>query len=162
MLEVVLNSMLRLLARLFPWVLRRAYSEEKLANKIKIAVRSDGEGVSVWDGEHPRAIAWIELTNLTPFDIEVDRGRFRLAMGQQMTDLLLLEPRKIKHADEEVWHLEAFLCSDQLLSLRKNGLPNEAKIEVYVHLCTSFRKVDIRNRYLSTKNFEVLNLQSAE
>jgi len=73
MLEAAKDILLKLFGALAPWLLGLIYKPEWISTRVKIRVTSDGEGVRVQGGELPDLQIWMQVTNLSPFSIEIDR-----------------------------------------------------------------------------------------
>ncbi len=162
MIEIGINGLIRLLSYIAPFIVRRMYTPERLASKIKITISSEGDGVYIQAGQLPRAQVWLEITNLTPFAIEPDRIIVKLTCTYQIAKLVLLERRIIESTEEERYLLDESLSSFQVDSLRGAGKIEEAQLEIYGYFLSKVHNFSIRNKYISTKNVRVVNLQAKQ
>lgn len=66
--------LLQLIPGLRPLAWRKIYSDERLDQEIRIGARGDGGGIELYrDGDNGRAQVWLDVVNLAPFPIEIDR-----------------------------------------------------------------------------------------
>lgn len=159
MVELGINTLVRLLVNIAPFILRLFYKQEQLANKVKIAISSEGEGVYIQAGHLPSARVWIGITNLTPFTIEVDRIVSKLTYGHQIAKLTSLDRRIIKSTEEETFLLEESLNESQVEALKDKSNTDEARLEIYAFFISKVRNFAINHRYINTRNVQVLNLE---
>jgi hypothetical protein len=83
MINLVTEFLPKMLGHVLPVAIRWYYTPEKLADRVKVRVCEDRDGLSYWGGELPQARAWVRVTNLTPFPLLIDRiyGNFRKGDG---------------------------------------------------------------------------------
>lgn len=155
MVELGINTLVRLLVNIAPFMLRLFYKQEQLANKVKIAIRSEGEGVYIQVGQLPSARVWIGITNLTPFTIEVDRIVSKLTYGHQIAKLTSLDRRTIKSTEEETFLLEESLNESQVEALKDKSNTDEARLEIYAFFISKVHNFAINHRYINTRNVQV-------
>lgn len=94
MLSILSDFFVKFLAQVLPFLLRWYYKPEKIAAKIKVRISSDGDGIVFWGGEMPRAQAWLQITNLSPFPIRFDRIYGYFWYGTQLAPFFLLKQLK--------------------------------------------------------------------
>lgn len=98
MLNILTDFLIKLLGQVVPFTLRWYYSPEKIAEKIKIRVCSEGEGIALWGGELPYAQAWLEITNLSPFPVRFDRIYGNFWYGTRLASFFLLQQQLVDSA----------------------------------------------------------------
>ena len=73
MWDLVASAIQNALSYVAAFALRWYWSERRLASRIRTTIRSEHDGITINGGEIPEFYAWLEIQNLTPFPIEVDR-----------------------------------------------------------------------------------------
>lgn len=99
-MDIFSSMLIRVLAKILPSAIGYFYTEEKIAQGIKFQIRSDHEGMSFWGADMPRASAWVDILNLTPFTIEIDRMYGEFINGAGVADFFYLEPKVLKPSGE--------------------------------------------------------------
>lgn len=130
MSSILSDFFVKLLAQVFPFLLRWYYKPEKIAAKIKVRISSDGDGIVFWGGEMPRAQAWLEITNLSPFPIRFDRIYGYFWYGTQLAPFFLLKQQTVDAAHEIRICIQAQLAQSHAEYIRNNQGKMEAKLEL--------------------------------
>lgn len=128
MLSVLTDFFVKLFAQIVPFALRWYYSPAKIAEKIKIRVCSEGDGITLWGGELPYAQAWLEITNLSPFPIRFDRIYGNFWYGTRLAPFFLLKQHLVGSAQEIRVYIVSDLTRSQAEYIRKNSGKMEAKL----------------------------------
>jgi len=131
MLELLKDFGLKALGYLVPFVLAWFYPPEKIAVDIKFRVRGDGDGVTYEGGELPKVSIWIRASNLSPFNIEVDRLVVRLYFGACYGEWSDVRRRKLSASKEGEWLVEAALTERQLAYIQRN-LPSKPQTRLAI------------------------------
>lgn len=68
--------------KIFRWlpdfILKRVFSKRRLSELIYIDVKPRGESVRVDVGQPPIFEVWLQLINMTPFEVELDRAELEM------------------------------------------------------------------------------------
>ncbi|MBO1272542.1 hypothetical protein J3L11_12895 [Shewanella sp. 4t3-1-2LB] len=81
--------------KVFPWIVRWRYSREKLAKLVYVDIRPRYESVAVDLGQVASFRMYLQLINLTPFHIELDRGSFKFHCAGVNINTSILKKQKI-------------------------------------------------------------------
>lgn len=130
MLSILSDFFVKLIAQALPFLVRRYYTPEKIAEKIRIRISSDGDGIALWGGELPRAKAWLEITNLSPFAIRFDRIYGNFWYGTQLAQFVLLKQQSVDSTQDIRVYIEAELTPSHAEYIRKNQGKMNAKLEI--------------------------------
>jgi hypothetical protein len=112
-LEILAKFFVQFLAWLAPFTLRKLYPPQRIANLVKIQIASDSDGIEYWGGEVPQARAWISITNLSPFPVEIDRAFGAFAYSAYLEKYAYLQREKIMPATEQRILIETSLSKEQ-------------------------------------------------
>lgn len=140
MVELLQEFIIKVLGRVLPILVRWYYKPEKLAKKIKIQVHSSGDGVIFDCGEMPYARARLEVTNLSPFPVELERVYGHFWYGTRLSPFLYLKRVKVAPAHDAEIYIEADLSSAQVSYIKRNkvrmeqGMDQKLSVSAYV-LC---------------------------
>ncbi len=129
MINLLTEFFPKMLGHVFPVAIRWYYTQEKLADRVKIRVCEDRDGLEYWNGELPQAQAWIRVTNLTPFPIVIDRLYGSFWYGTQLAHYSVLKQHKVPASGEKDIYIEAPLTSGQAAYIEKTR-----KAESSLHL----------------------------
>ena len=157
MIELLTKAAVKLLGFLMPFTLRWYFTGQRLADNVKITVASDGEGIEFWGGELPQIEAWVVITNLTPFALELDRCYGSFGFGQPLCEFMNLERRQVAASAEERFMLRASMNVFQMEYVRKMQEKNEkASIDFHGNLSCSVNRFSLDKR-IETKHFRLCN-----
>lgn len=160
MLELLKDFGLKALGHIAPFVLAWFYGPEKIAANIKLRVRGEGDGVTYHGGELPSVRIWILASNLSPFNIEVDRLVFRLYFGAEYGQWSDVRRRKVGAGKEEEWLLEATLTEPQLAYIQRNMASKpETRIAITAYIDSSLHRFETTVN-AGAGNVRFLNLTS--
>ncbi|MDE0145942.1 MAG: hypothetical protein OXI53_01840 [Nitrospira sp.] len=89
------------------WLLRRKFSEECMANLVKVDIFPRHENVSV-NLSRPFATfqLWFEVTNMSPFDVELDRAQIEFCCSGTPLHVPYIKKIKIKAGETEKFHVD--------------------------------------------------------
>jgi len=132
MFELLKEFAIKSLGQLLPFLVRWYYKPEKLAGKIKIQIRSSGDGVIFDCGELPYVRAWLEITNLSPFPVEFERVYGHFWYGTRLSPFFFLKRFGVESAHDTEIFLEADLTNAQAEYIKRNKGKMEHKLSVSV------------------------------
>lgn len=128
LLNVLTDVSVKLLSHTVPFLLRWRYTPEKIAEKIKVRISSEGSGIELWGGELPFAQAWIEITNLSPFPIRFDRIYGHFWYGTRLAPFAHLQEQQVGAAEEIRVYVVSDLTLPQAEYIKRNLGKMEAKL----------------------------------
>lgn len=95
--NITIYSVLRPLLRWLPsFLLRRYYSADGLAKLVYLDFQPRHESAWIDLGEASSVRLTLQLINLSPFVLEIDRAGFQFTCGSTSLNLLYLERKKIE------------------------------------------------------------------
>lgn len=156
MFELLKDFSLKALGFVMPFVVRWFYGPEKLANGIKVRIRGEGDGVTYNCGELPSVRVWLVVTNLTPFEIELDRIYGQLAYGCVIGEIVHLRRHFLPPAQEKEVLVEVSLNEHQVQHIRRNFKKLETKLFFGAYAISKIHSLEL-SREISTNNVRHLN-----
>ena len=157
MFELLTKATVKLLGFLMPFSLRWYFTAQRLANNVKIRIASDGEGIEFWAGDLPRIEAWVIITNLTPFALELDRCYGSFGFGQPICEFMNLERRQLAANAEERFMLRASMTVFQVEYVRRIQEKNDrASIDFHGNLSCSVNRFSL-DKQIETKHLRLCN-----
>ncbi len=107
------------------WLLRRKFSEECMANLVKVDIFPRHENVSVNLGR-PFATfqLWFEVTNMSPFDVELDRAQIEFCCSGTPFHVPYIKKIKAKAGKTEKFHVDGDIPdnkADQIVHVLDSG-----------------------------------------
>lgn len=119
MYELLKEFAVKAVAKIFPWALHWLYPPEKIGSLIQIRIASDSDGIEFWGHELPKARAWIQITNLSPFTLELDRAFGNFEYGSDLERYWHLKKQKIPPASEARIQVEATLSASHAAIIQR-------------------------------------------
>jgi len=156
MFELFKDFLLKVLGFVMPFVVRWFYKPAKLANGIKVRVRGEGDGVAYNCGELPNVRVWLLVTNLTPFQIELERIYCQLAYGCVIGEIVHLRRHVLPPAQEMEILIEVSLNEHQVQHIRRNFGKVETKLFFGAYVISKIHSLEL-SREISTNNVRHLN-----
>ena len=157
MLEVAKDLLLKMLGGLLPSLLGWFYKAEWIDARIKLRVGSEGDGVTVQGGELPYLRIWLQVTNLSPFTIELDRVVAQVQLrGGVVGEFSHLHKHKIKPSSEEQFMLEGSLSQSQIAYLERQESSYQSTLYLTSYVNCRVHNLELR-RNVQTTNVRYLN-----
>lgn len=160
MLELLGNFAVKLLGRFIPATIRWYYTPKRMEDLVRARLAPEGDGVQLWASDLPHATAWVVVTNLSPFPIELDRAALQITFGAPVLDITSLRRVVIRPSSEETLLFRAPLTIFQTEYIRKHqtqvnqiGLNFDAFILCRVNNFSAQKNV-------STAHFKLFNFTS--
>jgi len=94
--SILTNWLWKLVAWLPGFALRVVFTPSQLSKLIKIDLRPRHDPVTLNFGEIPYATIYLQITNRSPFTVELDRLHLELVYGSGLANLYYLERTKMK------------------------------------------------------------------
>jgi hypothetical protein len=86
---IPIKQLWKLLSWLPKFILRRKFNPETLAELIYIDIMARHHSATMNLGESASFEVWLQLINLSPFEVELDRGSFELLCGPALSASIL-------------------------------------------------------------------------
>jgi len=159
MIEILIDFAIKFLAWVAPITLRRAYTPERIGKLIKVRISAEGQGIEFWNGEIPSARAYITITNLSPFYLELDRAFGSFSYGAELGKFTYLQKEKIAPASEVSIHLEVSLSKEHIsmMQRQKEHYPR-VELRFNAHILCDVHNFDLY-RCLETTHYKLVNFQ---
>lgn len=153
-----LTSVIQRFVSLFAaFALRLFWTEKRLAARIKITVSSEHEGIRIDAGELPNFHGWIEIINLSPFPIEIDRLYGELFYGARIASFTWLDRATVSPSSEQKVRIGCDLTDAQARYLRRTYGRNKTRLSVNGHFVCRVRGFRVSGRSIESSNVEVIN-----
>lgn len=157
MFEFFRDLALKILGAVVPLFVSWFYKPEKIAANLKFRVRGDGDGVSYECGELPGVRIWFLVSNLSPFNVEIDRLRVQVAYGAVIGEAIHIQKHVIAASREEEFLVEASLNERQVAYIQKN-LDQKFETKLYVNAYVNSRVHNFElTRIVETRNVRLVN-----
>jgi hypothetical protein len=119
MIEILIEFTVKLLGWAFPFTLRWKYPPKRIDELIKIRISPQGNGIEFWSGDMPKVRAYIEITNLSPFPLEIERAYGTFEYGSDLEKFIYLKRESIRPASEISIPIEASITKEHVAVIRR-------------------------------------------
>ena len=75
------------------WYLRKRFPQDRLARLVYVDIRPRHESVAINLGPSADFRIWLQMINLSPFEIELDRGEFAFWCGPKLKASVLVKKK---------------------------------------------------------------------
>ena len=162
-MELLIEFSIRLLEWLAPFTLKKLYPIKRIDGLIEIRVSPTGEGIEYWGGDVPRVQAWIEIINLSPFHLKMDRAFGAFLYGSEVAEFTHLKIEKLKPAEKISFPINGTMSAGnaefiQRLITSKNR--NTPEIRFEAHILCRVHDLPIYRR-LTTTHHRMVNFANA-
>lgn len=161
MLEALRDIALKGLGALLPTLLGWFYRPERIDKDIKIRPHGEGEALTFSTNVLPNVQLWFQVTNLSPFSIEIDRMLVQVSYGPVIGEFCTLRKTKLKPASEALVKVESALTSLQAAAVvAQSGNANYATLYLTAYINCKVHNLEV-TRSPQTTNIRVLGAKSA-
>ena len=141
-----------------PFIVRHFYKAGRLQAGLKIRIVERGQGIWMNCGELPEFRAWLRVTNLTLFDLTIDRLYGHLCHGSQLAEFQSLERREVPTRSEMEFMVSGKLAAEHVAFVRKNlGQRFETYLNLSGFVHSRLQNFEITGREVRTGNVEIIN-----
>jgi len=112
--SVVISAFWKIMSQLPSFILRRVFTKQDLANKIRIDVRPRHTAVQVVGQHLPNATVWLVIQNSGHFAVELDRLTAELNLAGCYVQLVHLERIPFKGGSQQELYLKTNLTLNQI------------------------------------------------
>lgn len=156
MVELLTNILPKVLGYATPSAVRWFYKPEKIDKRIKVRVRSEGDGVAYNCAGLPNVRIWLQLSNLTPFTIEFDRIYGELWYGGFLGKFTYIKKHKLLPATETDTLIEISLTEAQVQYIRHNLSNVQTKLFLGAFINCKIHSFEL-HREVNTNNVQLYN-----
>lgn len=159
MFEIISRVAQRALSWGASFALRWYWSEQRLASDVRTVLPGDRQAVRIDGGENPSVAVWLELQNLTPFPIEIDRLFGEIFCGCRIASFVYLDRRLIQPLKTEIVHIQADMTDGQARSLR---ISQEKRVRLTLNgfIACRVRGFRLYGRNIESGNVEITNIKA--
>jgi len=162
MLELLRSLALKALGYLAPFAVGWFYTPEKIASDVKFRVSGEGEGVTFEGGELPKVRAWLLVSNLSPFNVEIDRMVLQLSFGADVCEWSDVRRRSLPASKEAHWLVQGTLTEKQVAYIQRTMVHKpETRLAISAFMETRLHKCE-SNVSIGASNVRFLNLAGRE
>jgi hypothetical protein len=166
---IPIKSLWTLIAWLPGAMLRRYFPKSRLANLIYVDLRPRHDPATVNLGEVASFDIWLHVINLSPFEVELDRGCFRLWYGGTNVSISIMKRQIIVPGQTLALHLSDILPGGMANQISKTYQTNDAAIDGYIEFncklhafCKEIPHLDgIKPRVLNANFRQAQNVETA-
>ena len=108
-----ISSIWKLLTWLPKYILRRIFTREKLRDLILFDVRPRHEYATINLGEVASFGLWLQLTNISPFEVELDRSSYDFQCAGIKLRSSILERISIASGETKILHVEGSISDGE-------------------------------------------------
>ncbi|MFC7514083.1 hypothetical protein ACFQUU_03595 [Herbaspirillum sp. GCM10030257] len=127
---ISISSIWKLLRWLPGFVLRRIFTKERLGDLVVVDVRPRYEYATVNLGEVSSFQIWLQLSNLSPFAIELDRAELRFWCGGVVSKACILKKKKLTSGEVCGIYIDGSISDGQANHIARHVHNHGSAIEV--------------------------------
>ncbi|MHB8729919.1 MAG: hypothetical protein ACYC9K_12930 [Sulfuricaulis sp.] len=159
-MESILTSWLwKLLAWLPGFLLGLVFTPSRYAKLIKIDLRPRHDPVTLNFGEIPYVTIYLQVTNRSPFTVELDRLHLELTYGSGLANLYYLERTKIKSGSTTDFFVRNELSDAFAVNGSKHIENNRCTLDVKAEFNSRISSFGVRTGQLEGINPRVVNVR---
>jgi hypothetical protein len=157
--EPVLSQVQRLLSRVASFTLRRHWTEQRLAACVRVTIPGDRQAVRVTGGDGPEVSIWLEVQNLSPFSITVDRLFGDIFCGPKIASFVHVDPKTIEPLHSDTVYLSIDMTDAKA---RQLAVCHEKRVRISLQGFARCRVRDFKLiRDFETTHVELTNIRPA-
>ena len=113
------------------FILRRVFTQKRLADLVLLDVRARHDSVSVNLCEHPTCDIWFQLVNMTPYEIELKSAEFCLMCAGVEIKIQHIKRATFKSGAVANLHVKVDIPEGKANSIAKYVKDNRSSIDVH-------------------------------
>jgi LEA14-like dessication related protein len=160
-MELLISMVMRILSHLVPSVLRRYYTEKRLVEMIRVTVNSENDGLVVNCSDIPDARVWFEVTNQSPFPIEVRGLSVDLSWGGNVGRFISIARTTVGPHSFERLYTHTTLTGEQAAKIRAIQGRDEPRLSMHLEMSCRLRSFALMGREIKTRNVRCMNCETA-
>jgi hypothetical protein len=150
----VISNMLKITSKVFPILLRRHYTNERLKALIKFDISASGDGVTFNYGTQS-ANCWLVATNLSPFDFSIDRIVVDVGLDAGAFSCTRIMPENLKGAEIRKIYVESRCPMTNEAAKFAKDRSTRARVTIRAYITSSIRPFVIEKNIEELKNFQI-------
>lgn len=154
---IPIQGLWRLLSKLPSFVLRWNFTPEKLAHLIYIDLRPRHESAVVNLGQSATFSLWLQVINLSPFSVELDRASFRFWCGGSTLNASILNKLIITPGEIADLHLNEAIPEGLANQMAKHIESNRFALDGNIEFNCKIRSFAKNIGHLDGINVNVIN-----
>lgn len=157
MTQILVEFFVKLLAWAMPFTLRWRYPASRIDSLILVRVLSQGDGIEFWDGDIPKARAYVEFINLSPFHLEIERAYGSFEYGADLEGFTYLRRERLSPASATSIPIEVSITKEHIDVIRRlmnSGI--KPALRLSAHVVCRVRDFEIR-RSIQTSHHRLVN-----
>ena len=111
---------------------KRIFSKTWFQQQVKVDLRPRYEAVTLFAGDKKDMTIWLRVTNLTYFDIEIDRLTIEFHSAGHVAKLIKLSREIVSSLTQQDFMLQDNLTTDNVLAIEKT-FSNNPRAMINVH-----------------------------
>ncbi len=147
--------LIRLLSHVVPFGLRWYYTTQRLSKLMRVTVSSENEGLVVNCSDIPEAHVWLEITNHSPFSIEVHAISANLLWGGRVGRFLSVATITIKPHSTERAFIETTLTAEQARKACAISSKDSPRLNIHLEASCRLRRFALTEQEIKTKNYDL-------
>jgi len=157
--SILTNWLWKLVAWLPGFALRLVFTPSQFSKLIKIDLRPRHDPVTLNFGENPHTTIYLQITNRSPFTVELDRLHLELVYGSGLANLYYLERIKMKSGSTTDIFVRRELSDAFAISGSRNTENNRCHLEVKAEFNSRIVSFGVRTGQLEGIRPEVVNIR---
>lgn len=149
--------LIRLSSYLCSSVLRRFYGKQELSDLLKIKVCSEPAGFTIICSGLPRASAWIEIHNQSPFHVTLHEFEADFFLPDRVAKFVKICNKDIKAKAMERLFVEIDLTGKQVDYVRRHKRCQTASLKINSLLSCRLSSFEITGREISLENIQFVD-----
>ncbi|RYE50231.1 MAG: hypothetical protein EOP48_20125 [Sphingobacteriales bacterium] len=159
MFETIVGWVVKISPKFLHFLFRWFYSSEKLTNMIGVTIGSENEGIVVNCSGLPEARAWVEITNLSPFELNLVGTEANLIWVGKVAEFTSMQRLSIKRHSKIQILLETSLTELQSKHIEETNHMERPRLYISLYFESSIRLIN-KVRSIETSNARLLNCKS--
>lgn len=143
-----------------PFILKRVFSKERLSDLVLIDVQPRHESVRVDLGEASSYTIWLQVINMTPFEVELDRAEFDfMCVGTKVTKQYI-KKEVFKPGQVNSLHIEGDIPSAKANQIARLLDQNRSSISLHCEFNCRLHNFSKVRRNLDGVNVHFINVRN--
>lgn len=125
-----ISSIWKIFKWLPPFILRKIFTKERMGELVLVDVRPRHEYATVNLGEVASFDIWLQMINLSPFDVELDRAELRFWCGGTIQKAAILKKHSLNSGQISELHLSGNIPDGHATQIARHLENHQSAIEL--------------------------------
>ncbi|MCU7871340.1 MAG: hypothetical protein KZQ91_01210 [Candidatus Thiodiazotropha sp. (ex Lucinoma borealis)] len=125
-----ISSIWKVLKWLPSFLLKKIFTKQRMAELILVDVRPRHECATVNLGEVATFDLWLQIINLSPFDVELDRAQLRFWCGGTILNAVFLKKLELSSGQISELHISENIPDGHATQISRNIDNHQSAIEI--------------------------------